>query len=277
MATLQRRSIHTQDKETDQSDLSPVNGVEKEKNTTDSDERNPTKIGPPTTPSEWLATFYHFAMSVFYVLLLYHGTKVMREGLHILDPDGIIPKYGGRFKFLTHINQWIQLGFFTLQFLTDILPKSSFKKRLQNVCDVIFTSLALPMALFVALTFWGIYAVDRKLVYPERFDLFVPSFLNHFWHTTIALWVFLEILLCFHRFPTTDIAVSVNVGFSACYLSWVAWVFMQTDFWVYPIMKVLPLPYLVLFFAACTLFSLGVYYIGKAIAHLRWGQTVYIR
>ena len=276
--TLQRRPIHSLE-ETDQSDLSTVNGVDKEKKNSTDDKKKPTKLDqpdPPTTPLEWLATFYHFALSVFYVLLIYYGNIVMNEGSSILDPDGVIPKYGGRFKFLTHINQWFQLGFFTLQFLTDILPKSSFKKRLQNVCDVIFTSVAIPVALFVTLTFWGIYAVDRRLIYPERFDLIVPAFLNHFWHTTIALWVFLEIIVCFHRFPTTAIALSVNVGVNAFYLGWIVWVFTQTDFWVYPVLRVLPLPYKVLFFAICLFFSFVLYFLGKAVAHLRWGQTVII-
>ena len=32
---------------------------------------------------------------------------------------------------------------------------------------------------FVVLTFWGIYAVDRELVYPKHLDKIVPVWLNH--------------------------------------------------------------------------------------------------
>ena len=32
---------------------------------------------------------------------------------------------------------------------------------------------------FVVITFWGIYVVDRELVYPERLDKIIPTWLNH--------------------------------------------------------------------------------------------------
>jgi hypothetical protein len=32
---------------------------------------------------------------------------------------------------------------------------------------------------FVVLTFWGIYAVDRELVYPKALDKLIPPWLNH--------------------------------------------------------------------------------------------------
>lgn len=32
---------------------------------------------------------------------------------------------------------------------------------------------------FVVLTFWGIYAIDRELVYPKALDKVIPSWLNH--------------------------------------------------------------------------------------------------
>lgn len=280
VSKLQRKSLHS--KETDQKPASD-DLPNKEPSSRNSEvNKKPSKdalIEPatPANPSDWLATGYHFSLSVFCVMLLYHGNKVMTDGSAILDPNGVIPKYGGRYKFLTHINQWIQLFFFSFQFLADILPKSAFKRRLQCVCDVFFTAIAIPVALFVAFTFWGIYAVDRRLVYPERFDLVVSPILNHYWHTTIAVWVLLETIVCFHRFPTLSVAISVNIGFNACYLGWIVWVFMNTEFWVYPILEVLPQLYRLLFFAGCMLLSVGLYFMGKAICHLRWGKTVYIQ
>jgi len=32
---------------------------------------------------------------------------------------------------------------------------------------------------FVVMTFWGIYAVDRELVYPKHLDALIPQWLNH--------------------------------------------------------------------------------------------------
>ncbi len=231
----------------------------------------------PENDLELLAILYHFAMTLFYALLLYYGNKLVNDNLHILDPNGVIPSYGGRFKFLTHINQWFQLLFFGLQFLTDLLhPDSATRRFFQKISDVLFTAVAAPTSFFVAVTFWAIYAYDRNLVYPERFDLFVPPYMNHFWHTTIALWVVFETILCFHRYPSLGVAACINFIINAAYLSWIVWVFVKTGFWVYPILKVLPLHFLAMFCGGCMFFSLLLYFIGKAFAHLRWGKTLYI-
>ena len=32
---------------------------------------------------------------------------------------------------------------------------------------------------FVVVTFWGLYAVDRELVFPKHLDKIVPMWLNH--------------------------------------------------------------------------------------------------
>ena len=69
--------------------------------------------------------------------------------------------------------------------------------KFQKLCDIFFTTIAVPTSLFVAATFWSIYAYDRNLVYPEVFDLFVPGSTNHFWHTTVVLWLCLKVSYVF--------------------------------------------------------------------------------
>lgn len=274
-AVLKRRPIRDC-KEGPQEDSSASNGVANKQARLKTGEEPYAVSEQPYNTMELLAVLYHFSMTVFYALLLYYSSKLMNGSGHIIDPTGKIPKYGGRFKFLTHINQWFQLFFFGLQFLTDLFPRSSFKCTLQKLCDLMFTTIAVPTSFFVAVTFWAIYAYDRNLVYPEAFDLVVPQYLNHFWHTTIALWVVFETLLYFHRYPSTGVAAAVNFAVNAGYLSWIVWVFVKTGFWVYPVLQVLPLPFLALFCGGCMFFSLSLYLVGKAIAHLRWGKTVYI-
>lgn len=275
---LKRRPLHSGQKPS-REDAGVSNGhrdLKQDKGTSETDYAKPVNV-TPQNELELLAVLYHFAMTVFYALLLYHGTKLVNENLHILNPDGAIPSYGGRFKFLTHINQWFQLFFFGLQFFTDLLHvDSSTRRSLQKLCDVFFTTVAAPTSFFIVLTFWSIWAHDRNLVYPERFDLVVPQYMNHFWHTTIAVWVVFESLLCFHRYPSIGVAACINFVINAAYLSWIVWVFLQTDFWVYPILKVLPLHYMAVFCGGCMFLSLILYFVGKAIAHLRWGKTLYI-
>ena len=133
-----------------------------------------------------------------------------------------------------HFLQWMQLVYFSLALLSDVVPRSSAKLWLQKLCDVFFTVYALPSALvgrarvcvyiivvyiiifpeahytpslvllierhffhlqFVAITFWSIYAVDRELIYPARLDEHIPTILNHFWVRVL--------FACLYSFQTT--------------------------------------------------------------------------
>ncbi len=225
-----------------------------------------------------LSVSYHFVMTIFCLLLVYHSTVVVTKGMSILDPNGIIPPTGGYFKFLSHINQWLQLLFFSVQSLTNILHirRSKMWCSFQKICDIFFTTIIVPTSLFVTLLFWSIYAYDRNLVYPEVFDLVVPQSTNHFWHTTVLLWVVFETILCFHRYPSVVLAVGINFTFNAIYLSWAIWIFIDSGYWVYPILYVLPLHYQILFCFGCILLSLLLYFIGQAFARFRWGKILYI-
>ena len=269
---MRRRPLHAQQarEEADSGERESNGGAVEEKTKTQ------YQTTEPYNPIAWLAVVFHLAMVVFYSLLLYHGRNIIHDNVHILDPTGKIPSYGGRFKYLTHINQWVQLAFFALQFITDLLPKSSTKNKFQNVSDLFFTSLAVPLSLVVTLVFWGLYAVDRKLIYPEVFDKFVPPYLNHFWHTTIALWILFEIILVVHRFPSIALAASFVFVYSTAYISWVVWVFVKTGWWIYPVLKVLPPHMMALFFASNIFLSLGLHLVGKGISYLRWGSVWYI-
>lgn len=282
-ASLARRRLHKTEDDTDgDRQQEAANGTTSEKQPDEgsiiSEELADDQLTPtddePRNPVAWLAPVFHLTVTVFYALLLYYGITLMNEdALKLIDPKGKIPKYGGRFKFLTHINQWVQLFAFTLLFITDMIPRSSFKKTMTKVSDIIFTAMAFPLAWFIVLTFWGIYAYDRQLVYPANFDKVVPTWLNHFWHTTIGVFVLFEVMLVYHRFPKSGLAACISLVFNATYIAWVGLIYGQTKFWVYPIMAVLPIPILLLFFTACLFFSFSLFFFGRHVSILRWGPT----
>ena len=62
--------------------------------------------------------------------------------------------------------------------------RASIKGTLVRLEDFLFASLAFPIGMFVGLAFWGLYAVDRELVYPTALDKIVPHWVNHALHTT---------------------------------------------------------------------------------------------
>ena len=285
-ASLARRRLHKNEDDTDgDRQQEAANGVASKPSERQPDEGSiieesiaqstPTESADePRNPIAWLAPIFHLTVTVFYTLLLYHSLTLLDEkATKLIDPKGRIPKFGGRFKFLTHINQWVQLFVFAILFVTDVIPRSSFKKAMTKLSDIAFTAIAFPLSWFVVLTFWTIYAYDRQLVYPETYDKVVPSWLNHFWHTTIGAFVFFEVMLVCHRFPRPGIAACLSLAFNATYLGWVGCIYVQTKFWVYPIMAVLPVPALLLFFAACMFFSFSLFFFGRHVSTLRWGPT----
>ncbi|CAM4626033.1 unnamed protein product [Lepidochelys olivacea] len=93
--------------------------------------------------------------------------------------------YGGRWKYLTFINQILQTLLFgicvILDFACVFIPakKNHVSSRLLPPRDFLFSVLVFPVGLFVAVTFWTLYAYDRELVYPKELDETTPSWLNH--------------------------------------------------------------------------------------------------
>lgn len=256
-----RRPLHPdQENETDEED-SPSPVAEK-----------PCVVARSQDPTAFLALPWHASMVLFYSLLLYHGIKVRHSNMHVLDPTGKIPAVGGLFKYLTHINQWVQLLFFSMQLLTDITP-CKYKAKLQKASSFVFTTAAFPCSALVASTFWGIYAFDRRYIYPEVFDTFVPSYLNHFWHTTIVLWVLCEIYLVCHEFPSTAAASVAIFSFGSIYIGWIFYIFFTANWWVYPFMKYLPPAALSLFFGVSLFYMLGLFFVGKFASQMCWGTS----
>ena len=286
-ASLARRRLHKIEDDTDgDGQLEAANGTTSKTEQQQPDEgsiiENKEAAIDQSTPTDdeprnalaWLAPVFHLTMTVFYTLLLYYGITLLQgDNVKLIDPKGKIPAYGGRFKFLTHINQWVQLFVFAFLFITDMIPRSSFKKIMTKLSDIAFTAVAFPLSWFIVITFWAIYAYDRQLVYPISFDKVVPSWLNHFWHTTIGVFVLFEVMLVYHRYPKSGMAACLSLIVNAAYLSWIGWVYGQTKFWAYPIMAVLPIPFLVLFIAGCMLFSFCLFFFGRHVSTLRWGPT----
>ena len=205
-------------------------------------------------------------MAVYSVVLLRKVRSVARESASVYDPQGEIPEYGGQFKYLTHINLWVELVYFTLQFINDLLPpNSSFKTITHARLNFVFTTVIFPLACYVSLSFWAVYAYDKNLIYTE-----VSQLLNHLTHTVIVVWVVLEVVLCRHKFPTLSVAM---VPISTCcllYISWVELIHAYTGFWVYPIFNTLPQSRISFlgFYSFSIIVCFGLFLLGKALSYL---------
>ncbi|KAG8566916.1 hypothetical protein GDO81_013418 [Engystomops pustulosus] len=185
--------------------------------------------------------------------------------------------YGGRWKYLTFLNQVLQTLFFGICVLCDLLQLClSNRKRFCSVFarlkDCIFAALAFPVGVFVCASFWSIYAYDRELVYPKELDSFIPQWLNHAMHTFIIPPLLIELFACPHQYPTKKNGYAVLLVFCIAYLSWVHWVQYAAGLWVYPILEKLDVVGKLVFFGSLLLIMLVFYFLGEKLTRMRWGS-----
>ncbi|XP_020617778.1 androgen-induced gene 1 protein-like isoform X2 [Orbicella faveolata] len=115
---------------------------------------------------------FHLGCGIFYIYGTYYDMQIVTE--HILS-------YGGRLKYLTFLNLVCQLIYFIIAPCADILTllKGHEDNWLVRLRDTVFCALAFPLGVFVAATFWGIYMIDRNLIFPVAMDAIIPPWLNH--------------------------------------------------------------------------------------------------
>lgn len=185
-------------------------------------------------------------------------------------------RLGGRWKYLTIWGLTCQLIYYCLAVVNDLVGSSTFVKRevtrLQRLRDVFFTAIALPVALLVSIMFWGVYAVDRELVFPAILDAHYPAWLNHGVHTMPLLIGLLEVLLERHNYACNRLSVGLLVGFLAAYLGWTLHLALVENLWVYGILRVLSWPMRIAFMSGNLLVGVALFFLGKGFDNLVWGQ-----
>lgn len=134
----------------------------------------------------------------------------------------------------------------------------------------ILTCLAFPLSMFVGLTFWGLYAVDRELVFPKAIDPYFPSWLNHVMHTNIMLFILIEMYTCYAKYPSRKLGLTVLLSFMATYLIWIHVIHAYSGLWVYPVLDVLNLPGRLMFFVGLLGLCLMLYLFGEKLHKIIW-------
>ncbi|CAB3378028.1 Hypothetical predicted protein [Cloeon dipterum] len=184
--------------------------------------------------------------------------------------------YGGKFKYLTFWDAVLQSLFFILCLFNDFLgsnendPKT--KPLLRRIKDYVQVTIEFPVAMFVGITFWALYAVDRELVFPKVIDQFFPSWLNHVMHTHIMGFAALEMVIACRRYPSRSKGLTGLLGFMLIYLTWVFVIFNKSGQWVYPVLAVLNWGQKGLFFAVLLLLVTGLYLLGEKLNNYVWGK-----
>ncbi|XP_031355436.1 androgen-induced gene 1 protein-like isoform X1 [Photinus pyralis] len=184
----------------------------------------------------------------------------------------------GKLKFLTFWNALLQAAFFTICLLnnfigtSEINPKS--KPFIRRIRDTVLATLALPLSLFVGLSFWSIYAIDRELIFPKALDPFFPVWLNHAMHTNIMIFVLIQTYMSYHEYPSRKVGVSLFMAFMAIYLVWIHIIHAQSGVWVYPILEVLNFPLRLVFFGVAVCVGIFLYILGEKLNKMLWRNIV---
>lgn len=213
---------------------------------------------------------YHLPVYILYVFSLTYD---------IVNVDIGWEDYGGKFKFLTFLNCCIQTLYFGLTVINDLCgsntrpsDKTANKSSLQRFRDFFLATIVFPVGLFVVMTFWGIYAVDRELVYPKALDKVIPPWLNHIMHTTILPFLLVEKYIAYHQYPSRKTGIATMLFFALLYLTWILWIAFHANIWVYPILKVLQPHQRAVFIIVLLFLFVSLYLLGEAINKFFWGK-----
>lgn len=186
-------------------------------------------------------------------------------------PEELSPtrlKFGGVFKYLTFLNMVLQCIFFTLAFLSNFTGK---KSGVAKVKDLVFASAAFPFGMFVGLVFWSLWAVDRELILPARYDPYFPSWANHLMHTTVLPLQLGELLLCRHSYPGRRLGGAITAGLTFAYLVWINVIYYYGGFWVYPVFQVLTEAQRAVFMVCLSCLGGLLYLAGETANTFIWG------
>jgi len=136
--------------------------------------------------------------------------------------------------------------------------------------DFLFATIVFPLSLFVAVTFWTLYAIDRELVFPQVMDAIYPRWLNHLVHTFILV-TLVEAYIVDHAYPCRKTAFTTITGLTSLYLGWVFYIAYVSDFWVYPVLRVLGFSGRAVFISFLMIFLMGLYVFCEKYCCCIWG------
>lgn len=128
------------------------------------------------------------------------------------------------------------------------------------------------MATYVSGAFWGIYAIDKDLIYPEYIAKLYPVWVNHILHTTVAIFMFIELLTTNRNYPSRSVGLSAMSGFIISYISWYLTAYFKTGTWAYPLFDELNWPLRISFLIFSYLVIIAIYIFAEKLNYFVAGS-----
>ncbi|XP_038051419.1 androgen-induced gene 1 protein-like isoform X4 [Patiria miniata] len=200
-----------------------------------------------------------------------------------MDPD-IVKFFDGSAVYkCMYLTSWcavFQLTYFFICCVSDLVASSGahspLTRKIAAFRDWFLAAVAFPIGTLVVTVFWGLWAIDRELIFPKILDEFFPAWLNHVMHTTVLPILLLDMFLVRHRYPSKLTGILGLAVVALSYLSWILWLGFVADIWVYPFLKVMEGPVFVGFILTTSVLLLGMYLVGEKVSKVFWrGHTDY--
>lgn len=218
---------------------------------------------------------------IFHLLgALQFGYGCYYDYMYVVIPSTstVAPPFGGKLKYLTYLDAMIQTLYFTLACLNDIVGSNekspSEKPLIRRVKDIVFSALAFPVSLFVGVSFWALYAVDRELILPRALDAYFPTWLNHVMHTNIVIFILIDLITSFRMYPAKKFGMSILTAFMLCYVVWIHVIYGKTGMWVYPVLSVMNWPMRIAFYIVSLGLVFSFYSLGERLNRAVWSKEV---
>ncbi|XP_060561894.1 androgen-induced gene 1 protein-like isoform X2 [Ruditapes philippinarum] len=230
---------------------------------------------------DYACLIVHSILFAIHVFSVWYNVRYVGDTLQPFYDLFTYKGYAGKFKYLTFISFLIQTFYFGLAVVNDIWgsnvrpsDKKGKKTRLQSFMNTFLAAVVYPVGTFVVMTFWGIYAVDRELVFPKRLDKIIPVWLNHIEHTTVLPILLLEKCLVYHEYPSRKKGLGILMGFANSYLIWILWIAFYADIWVYPVLQVMEGHQRVIFITILMAFFMSIYILGESLNRFIWRKEI---
>ncbi|CAK1549624.1 unnamed protein product [Leptosia nina] len=174
--------------------------------------------------------------------------------------------FRGRVLFLTLWNFVLQAIYMWIAFANDVFgtndPVPKNPPTIRKIKDTLF-ALAFPMGVYVSVAFWGVYAVDKDLIFPPPVEKAYPPWINHPLHTFVSIFMIIEMLTSDVTYPSRKVGLAITNTFIFSYLGFLFLVNSQTGEWVYPVLDEMNWPERIFFMAGSIVIGHGFYFLGE--------------
>ncbi|XP_068621694.1 androgen-dependent TFPI-regulating protein-like [Battus philenor] len=182
-----------------------------------------------------------------------------------------------RSMFLTIWCLIIQIIYHTVALLNDFFGSNAVspkkKPLIRLIKDTLF-STAFPIAIYVSAAFWGIYAVDKNLIFPDHIEKLYPVWVNHVMHTTVTVFMLIELIATRRNYPSRATGLSLILTIISLYITWFLAIYFKTGSWVYPVFEPMNWPLRLIFISFSVVSVIGVYILGEKLNYITSSSTV---